>query len=278
MSAELKQSFDTISEKNEEIAAWNEELKARVKARTRELRQAEEQIIQSQKTAVVTEMSAGIAHQINNPLTSILGFSQFLLTQQTDEGKLRHYLSLIEKGAKRIESLVEELLKFSRQYDNPSFTDIDLNLLIGNTLKVVDRQLKEKRITTQTRFADDLPLATGDPVELQQAVMHLVNNARSAMPEGGELAVGTETVDGGAIKVSIEDSGKGIPEEDLSKVFDLFYTTQNGEETSKRGLGLSVVDRIIRDHKGRISVTSKQGKGSTFTIYLPGLQKTTHLR
>lgn len=275
MSATLEQSFDTISEKNEEIAKWNEELQQRVTDRTRELRQAEDQIIRSQKTAVVTELSAGIAHQINNPLTSIMGFSQFMLSQTDENHKFNRYLTAIVKGAKRIETLVDDMLRFSRNTDHPRFTHVDLNQLLENTLAMLERQLQEHRINTSTSLASELPLASGDPTELQQAIIHLVHNAQTAMPDGGDLTVETEGVEGGAIKLSIEDTGVGISEEQIPNIFDLFYTTN--DKWSKKGVGLSVADRIIRDHKGKISVTSKVGHGSTFTIFLPGVQKTTHL-
>jgi two-component system NtrC family sensor kinase len=170
---------------------------------------------------------------------------------------------------------VDDMLRFSENSDYPSFTNVDLNQLIENTLTMIHRQLNELNIQTRTCFASDLPLANGNPTDLQQAIIQILQNAKNAMPEGGELNVGTEVIEGGAIKISIEDTGIGIPEDSLSKVFDLFFTTN--DKWSKKGVGLSVADRIIREHKGKINVSSKIGEGSKFTIFLPGVQKTTHL-
>ncbi len=275
MQRELKQSFDTITEKNNEIAKWNDELQQRVKDRTWELRQAEEQIIRSQKMAAVAELSAGIAHEINNPLTSIMGFSQLMLRQTSRNHKFNKYLSSIVSGSKRIEELVDEMLRFGRSSDNPSFTNVDLNQLLENTIAMLRRQLKERRIDTITELATSLPLVSGDPAQLQQTFVHLFNNAKSAMESGGELHVSTEVVDGGAVKVTVKDTGKGIPEENLSKIFELFYTTK--DQWNKKGFGLSVADQIIRDHGGKISVSSRVGIGTIFTIFLPGVQKSTYL-
>lgn len=275
MQGELKRSFDTITEKNNEIAKWNDELQQRVKDRTWELRQAEEQIIRSQKMAAVAELSAGIAHEINNPLTSIMGFSQLMLRQTHSDHKFNQYLKSIVSGSKRIQELVDEMLRFGRSSDNPGFTNVDLNQLLENTITMVRRPLTERRIETITELEAGLPLVNGDHAQLQQTFVHLFNNAKSAMEYGGKLIVRSEAVEGGAVKVTVKDTGKGIQEENLSKIFELFYTTK--DQWNKKGFGLSVADQIIRDHGGKITVLSKIGIGTIFTIFLPGVQKSTYL-
>jgi signal transduction histidine kinase len=275
MSSALQSSFDTIVEQKEEIARWNEELQARVKERTRELREAEEQIIRSEKMAAVAELSAGMAHEINNPLTSVLGFSQLMLRQTEPDHKFNQYLNAISNGAKRIRTIVDDMLRFSRGSENADFTQVDLNLIIKSAHHLVMRQLSERRIQSEMSLKESLPMVQGDLAELQQVFIHLFNNAKNAMPNGGILKVVTEEVEGGAVKVLVVDSGVGIKEENLSKIFNPFFTTK--DEWGKTGVGLSVVDRIVREHNGKISVVSKQGQGATFSVYLPGVPRTTHL-
>jgi two-component system NtrC family sensor kinase len=275
MSFALQSSFDTIIEQKEEIARWNEELQERVRERTRELREAEEQIIRSEKMAAVAELSAGMAHEINNPLTSVLGFSQLMLRQTEPDHKFNQYLSAISNGAKRIRTIVDDMLRFSRGPGNANFTQVNLNLILKSAHHLLMRQLSERNIQSEMLLYDQLPMVQGDQAELQQVFIHLFNNAKNAMPNGGTLRVVTEEVDGGAVKVMVVDSGVGIKEEHLSKIFNPFFTTK--DEWWKTGVGLSVVDRIIREHGGKISVTSRQGHGATFSVYLPGVPRTTHL-
>ena len=275
MADELRVAFDTITKQQQELIGWNEELKERVKARTAELREAEEQIIRSQKMEVVAQLSAGMAHEVNNPLTSILGFSQYMLLQTDQEDKRHRYLKAIVDGAGRIRGIVDDLVRFAKSGANANHTQIELNALIERTLSIMGRQFKEASIDVVTRLKASLPEVAGDPTELQQAFVQILNNAVTAMPEGGTLTLVTEEIDAGAIRFSIADTGVGIPEENLSKIFDLFFTTK--DEWNKKGFGLSVADRIIRDHQGKITVASQVNEGSTFAILLPGLKKGTHL-
>lgn len=275
MSGALKASFDTIYQQKEEIALWNEELQARVNERTRELREAEEQIIRSEKMAAVAELSAGMAHEINNPLTAILGFSQLMLLQTEPDHKFNRYLDAIVTGSKRIRTIVDDMLRFSRKRGNANHTDVELNQILESTVQMASRQLAERSIKILMSLSDVLPKVHGDSADLQQVFIHLVNNAKNAMPSGGELQISSKAVDGGAVKITVIDTGVGILPENLSKVFNPFYTTK--DEWGKTGVGLSVVDRIVREHGGKISVTSKVGQGSTFSVYLPGVPRSTHL-
>ncbi len=275
MSSALQSSFQTIIEQKEEIVKWNEELKERVNERTRELREAEEQIIRSEKMAAIAELSAGMAHEINNPLTSVLGFSQLMLRQIEPDHKFHPYLTSISNGAKRIRNIVDDMLRFSRGPGKSNFTRVNLNFMVKSAHQLVMRQLSERNIRSEMSLPETLPMVNGDPAELQQVLIHLFNNAKNAMPNGGLLKVVTEEVDGGAVKVQVTDTGVGIKEEHLSKIFNPFFTTK--DEWGRTGVGLSVVDRIIREHNGKVSVTSKTGQGATFSLYLPGLPRTTHL-
>lgn len=275
MSNALKSSFDTIYRQKEEIAKWNEELQQRVKERTRELREAEEQIIRSEKMAAVAELSAGMAHEINNPLTSILGFSQLMRLKTGPEHEYAKYLNAVSAGAERIRKIVDDMLRFSRTAEKTNFTDVALNRIIENTLQMVSRRLSERRILTEVSLCKTLPNVRGDSAELQQVVIHLINNAKNAMPNGGSLKIATHEVEGGAVKISIADTGVGIPEENLSKIFNPFFTTK--DEWGRTGVGLSVVDRIVREHGGKVSVAGKCGQGAAFSVYLPGAPRATHL-
>ncbi len=275
MSADLKKSFETIYKQNEEIARWNEELKQRVAERTRELRQAEEQILQSQKMAAVGELGAGIAHEINNPLTGVLGFAQLMFAQTKPEDEFHEYLASIVEESKRIRTIVDDLLQFTRGATKVEFVEIEMDRLLKDTLRLVQSQLEERQIKIRTDVAGEIPLVFGNRGQLEQAIAHIVTNAHNAMPEGGELTLSLNELDGGAVKVTIRDTGIGITEENISKIFDPFFTTKT--EWTGKGLGLSVAHQIIEEHQGRISVTSQVGEGTVFTIILPGMRRKLHL-
>ncbi|MCP4601889.1 MAG: HAMP domain-containing protein [Proteobacteria bacterium] len=268
MSSELEKSFKTITEQNHEIAEWNEKLKQRVEERTKELKEAEDQIIRSQKIAAVSELGAGMAHEINNPLTTILGFAQLMLRRTIPKDECDEYLSTIVAQSKRIQVIVEDLLRFSKNIDNTEYEFIDLNSLITSTLLMIENQLHERNIVIHTDLFSELPMIRGDRAQLQQVILLIITNAKIAMPDGGTLTLISREIEGGAVKVGFTDTGIGIAKKNMTKIFDLFFTTK-GEWTGK-GLGLSVVHQIVKEHHGKITVQSEEGEGSTFTVILPG--------
>jgi signal transduction histidine kinase len=276
MAHELKQSFSTVSEQLVEIRAWNKELDQRVKKRTRELREAQEQISRSQKLAAIGELGAGVAHEVNNPLTGIQGYAQIMLAKVKPDNPSYKPLSTIVEEAKKIRSIVADLLRFSQSPEDEIQAQIDLNYTVEKALQMVEGQLKEQGIAVEKSLSPDLPPVSGDPSALQQVIVHFIANAKNAMPMGGVLTLETEEVEGGAVKLVVGDTGRGIPEANLPRIFDPFFTTK--DEWTGKGLGLSVANRIVEEHKGVIRVESEEGKGTTFTVVLPGVPRRLHLK
>ncbi len=225
----------------------------------------EEQLQQSDKLSSIGLLAAGVAHEVNTPLTGISSYSQMLM-QQIPEGDPRHLLlEKIHRQTSRASSIVNNLLNFSRVSDS-RFVPVDLNRVIDDTIQLLDSQLRNTRIEVTRNYADNLPPAAGNAAKLQQVFLNLILNARDAMPNGGRLEISTEAgVD--SVIIGFRDNGVGIAPDHLAKIYDPFFTTkQIGKGT---GLGLAVSYGIIQDHGGHISVESKHGEGALFQILLP---------
>jgi two-component system NtrC family sensor kinase len=222
----------------------------------------QKQLIQSEKMASLGQLSAGVAHEINNPLANISLNAQMLLQDIEDE-KVKGRLTKIEGNVDRATKIVKSLLEFSRTPEfHPSLTDI--NELISKTLDIVEHEVK--RLEVIEKFDKELSDVPVDPNQLQQVIMNMITNAAQAMPEGGTLTLRTEKT-GDFVEIEIRDTGDGIQQENLTKIFDPFFTTKKvGRGT---GLGLSISYRIIEKHGGFIDVDSEPGKGTSFTIKLP---------
>jgi len=225
----------------------------------------EEQLQQSDKLSSIGLLAAGVAHEVNTPLTGISSYSQMLM-QQTPENDPRHQLlEKIYRQTSRASSIVNNLLNFSRVSD-ARFAPVDLNRVIDDTIQLLEAQLRNTNIEVNRRYDDQLPPAPGNAPKLQQVFMNLILNARDAMPEGGQLEIAT-TADEESIRIRFSDNGIGISAENLSRIFDPFFTTkQIGKGT---GLGLAVSYGIIQDHGGHIVVESNPGQGTVFLINLP---------
>jgi PAS domain S-box-containing protein len=220
------------------------------------------------RLAVVGEMAAGVAHEINNPLTGVLGFSQMLLEKENVPEEIKAELRLIVDGSQRVADIVKRLLTFARQ-TKPVKTMTNINELIDNTLKLREYVLKTVNINVVTRFDPELPWSVADPGQLQQVFLNLIVNAEQAMKTAhgrGTLTVTTEKK-GNDIFLSFQDDGSGIKPEDLKRLFEPFFTTKApGEGT---GLGLSLSRSIILEHNGSMRVESEFGRGANFIIELP---------
>lgn len=252
------------------IALENARLYKDLQERMEELKDTQAHLIQSAKMAAIGELAAGLAHELNTPLTSVMGFSELLLERAADDDPGRQKLEAIVRQSCRARDIVHSLLSFSRQAEflqEPA----DLNLVMRETLMLVRRRLETRDIALEEQYASALPLVSLDVGRIRQVFLNLVNNALYVMPEGGTLAVRTARAKDG-ILVHIADTGEGIPPEDLSRIFEPFFTTKPvGQGT---GLGLSVSLGIVQEHGGRIEVDSRVGKGSTFTVWLPVPAKT----
>jgi two-component system NtrC family sensor kinase len=229
-----------------------------------ELQQAQAQLVQSTKLAAIGELVAKIVHELNNPLTSVLGFSSYLAERVTPGDPMREELDLIQTEATRARDLVRDLLDFSRQREfTPEMTD--LNVVLEQTAAMVRRQGALDAVELKELYASDLPIVEVDAARIKQVFLNIISNAVYAMRDGGTLTISTGGSDAG-VSVEFTDTGNGIAPEHLPQIFDPFFTTK--PEVSGTGLGLSVSLGIVQSHGGTIEMRSEVGKGSTFTIKL----------
>lgn len=227
----------------------------------------ERQLQRADKLASLGQISTGIAHEINNPLGVMLGYTQLLLRDHTLGTQIHEDLKTIEKHARNCKTIVEDLLAFARGAPTTKYPT-NVNDLLNEVVSLLAHQFELDKITLEKDLAPDLPEIVADGEKLKQVFMNLLMNARQSMTGRGLVSISTTREAGnGSVRIAISDSGSGIPEEYIEKVFDPFFTTKPvGEGT---GLGLSVSYGIIQNHNGRIEVNSSLGHGSTFTIVLP---------
>jgi signal transduction histidine kinase/CheY-like chemotaxis protein len=247
------------------LAIDNSRLYEGVKQQMAELKQTQAQLVQSTKLAAIGELAANIAHEINNPLTTVLGFASFIAERLPADDPTREELGLIQEEASRARDIVRDLLQFSRQRDfmpEPA----DVNAVLEQVVSMVRRQGALNIVTVTEAFAPELPMVEMDVPRIKQVFLNVINNAVYAMKDGGSLTIRSAPA-GDAVRVAFEDTGPGIPADILGRIFDPFFTTK--PEVSGTGLGLSVSLGIVQSHGGTIDVQSEIGKGSTFTITLP---------
>ena len=236
---------------------------------TRRLAAAQSQVYQSDKLASIGRLAAGVAHEINNPLTGVLVHSSFLHKRAGDGSAEQKDLETIVHETKRCREIVKGLLDFARQAPMRK-TSVELNTVVERALRIVDNQLKVKDVEVIRALADELPATWADSNQLTQVLINLLVNAADAIgPEGGEIYLSTEHRDGESGEVivfKVADNGGGIAEQDLGRIFEPFFTTKERQGT---GLGLAVVWGIVQEHGGSIEVDSTVGRGTTFTVLLP---------
>ncbi|MEW5805821.1 MAG: GAF domain-containing protein [Acidobacteriota bacterium] len=247
------------------IALENARLYRELKLAFENLKETQSRLVQTEKLSAIGEMVAGVAHEINNPLTSVLGFSQLLLGQKVDS-KVKSKLIRISDEAMRCAKIVQNLLAFARK-QKPEKRHVGINGIIESVLDLISYQLKVDNITIVKELDDNLTKTMADYNQLQQVFLNIINNAQQAMTEqGGSLTIKTE-VTGRSIRITFKDTGPGISKENIKKVFDPFFTTKPpGKGT---GLGLSLCYGIVREHGGTIRADSGEGQGATFIIELP---------
>ncbi|MFH1699768.1 MAG: ATP-binding protein [Candidatus Zixiibacteriota bacterium] len=283
---QLATSFDlmveSLKDSRWEIEEYNRTLEEKIIERTHELEKAQSQLIQTEKMAAIGQLSAGVAHELNNPLGGILGYSQYTLEKmnrkpfseitEKDFESYKKHLRDIEIQTRRCKKIVQNLLKFSRSTSKIEKSEVDINSTLLETITLIEHQLSMHKINLATDLSDNIPAIMGNTAMLQQVFTNIIINALHAMENGGNLLITSRHSPGlgeflGAVEISIADDGIGIPTEIQKNIFEPFFTTKSiGQGT---GLGLSVSYGIIHEHGGEINVESIEDCGTTFTIILP---------
>lgn len=266
-------SWKLLKDDNNEIAAVVIQTMdiTKMKKEEAEKKELAEKAQLASRLAAVGEMASGIAHEINNPLTGVIGFCDMIKNEEVPES-IKRKIDIIHDGAQRVAGIVNRLLTFARR-QKQARTHVNINQIIETTLELRAYEMKTNNIDVITRLAPMLPRTMADAVQLQQVMLNIILNAETEMKLAhgrGTLLISTET-NGNSIRINFTDDGLGIEEENLNRVFDPFFTTREvGQGT---GLGLSVCYGIIAEHGGTIKVKSQLGKGATFTVELPVLSE-----
>lgn len=255
MTRALKSSNEEIMQRSKELEQAN-----------RELRETQAQLIQTEKLSSLGRLAAGVAHELNNPLTGVMTFSHLLLKRAQDE-ETKKDLNIIVRETTRCKGIIKGILDFARETP-PNRKECQMNEVINRTMSILEPQSIFHNITIETRLDEKLPHIWIDENQIEQVLMNIALNAAEAMKDHGTLFIKSGLNQrGDYVEVRITDTGTGIPQENLNKIFDPFFTTKNPQEGT--GLGLSVSYGIIQKHHGDIIVESEVGKGTTFIIKLP---------
>jgi two-component system NtrC family sensor kinase len=256
---------DELSLAHEDLTQWGRTLEQRVEERTRELRETQDQLVVSEKLASLGKMAAGVAHEINNPLTTILINTHLLLEQPGRGAEEGEALNLIADETIRCAAIVRGLLDFARLTPSQA-VPTDINDIIDRTLLLLEKQASVRNIRIEKALDRTLPPIEVDKNKIQQVFSNLAINACEAMPTGGTLVVSSlMSRDGTHIEITFTDTGVGISKENIPRLFDPFFTTKS----FGTGLGLAVSYGIIRQRGGTILVRSAVGKGTVFTVRIP---------
>jgi signal transduction histidine kinase len=261
----FNQMMESIEESRSRLEKNVEQLKS-----TQE--QLQEQLVFSERLSAIGEFVAGVAHELNNPLAAVVGFSELLKRSPDDENRTRHY-DIIFKSALRCKKIVQSLLSFARR-DKPKRELASVNTMVESVLDLIGYALRTSNIEVTTHLAANLPPVLADSNQIQQVLLNILANAQQAMEgdrQRGQIKITTE-LRGPNVRVTIEDNGPGIPPENMSRLFDPFFTTK--EVGKGTGLGLSLCYGFIKEHGGSITPSSELGKGAAFVIELPATEGT----
>jgi two-component system NtrC family sensor kinase len=274
----LAKSFNKMTEDlreaKREITVWSNELEQRVNKKTEELRKTQDRILQIEKMASLGQLSATVAHELNNPMAGILTYSKLiqkkLLNDElspNEKQSILKYLKMIETESDRSGSIVKNLLLFSRKQEK-EIKPHNINSIIETSLQLISHHLELNNIHLKKELQPNLPDVHVDENQIKQALLALFVNGVEAMEKDGVLTIKTELERReNCLYIRVQDNGKGIPEEAQAHIFEPFFTTKNAVKGV--GLGLSVVYGIIQNHQGEITIDSKINIGTTFTIKLP---------
>jgi PAS domain S-box-containing protein len=227
----------------------------------------EEQLQQREKLSSIGLLAAGVAHEVNTPLTGVSSYTQMLLGMLAENDPKHALLLKVRTQAERATNIVNNLLNFSRTGSATEFAELDIARVLDDTLQLLEPQLRRNQIEILRSYDRAAPRIYGDSGKLQQVFTNLVLNARDAIPDGGRITISTISTEDGSLTIEVADTGIGIAPENVAKIYDPFYTTKGvGRGT---GLGLAVSYGIVQEHAGHISVESTPGRGTSFRITLP---------
>lgn len=272
----LQQLNQSLTNGNKAIEESNINLEKTVQERTKELKETTLQLIQSEKLSALGELSAGVAHELNQPLNGIKIIAQSITRDLTkgnlDESMLKNDLQDIISQVNKMAEIINHMRVFTRNTLDNEFQTVEIESVIRDALKFQEQQLINHGITLKKEFSENLPKLHGNPVRLEQVILNLLSNARDALENKSTRQVTIRTYQNNQnLTIEISDTGSGIPENIKSKIFDPFFTTK--EAGKGTGLGLSVAKKIVEEHKGKIEIESKKDFGSTFKIILPIFEK-----
>jgi two-component system NtrC family sensor kinase len=247
---------------NVSVALENARLYDDLRRQMQELQDAQDQLVQATKLVAIGELASNVAHEINNPLTSILGYAELIKEEKNLDSILKD-IDVIEKESLRAREIVHQLLEFSRKR-SLNISEIDLNKAIKEVIELVSLRIKESNIDIIEEYGN-ITTIEGDENQIKQVFLNIINNAVYAMGMEGTLGVSTYTKDN-HVYATVSDTGEGVPKELQSRIFEPFFSTKKEKGT---GIGLSISYTIIQGHDGHIDVQSEKGKGSKFTVMLP---------
>lgn len=252
MAIENARLFEKVENEAMELQKANERLK-----------EIQEILMRTEKLSVMGEMAATVAHEIRSPLISIGGFARILRENLKKDPENLKYFEIIVEEVNRLEKIIKDVLDFVRPF-KLNLIDINVKKIIEEIITFFDIAAKKENVVLKTELNDNLPLIKGDMERLKQVFINILENAFDSMPQGGVLIIGGGTSDK-FVNVEFKDTGFGIEDEHLDKVTKPFFTTKS----NGIGLGLSIADKIIKEHKGRLEILKNETQGVTFKVSLP---------
>lgn len=275
LASTFNEMGQSIQRANAQLVRFNEELQAQVEERTKELKLAQQQLLRSQRLAAVGDLSAGLAHEVNNPLSAIVGNTQLLLMELPAEDPARPMLGDVLDQALRISDIVRDLQALS-EAQRGGLSPVDLHQVIERAVTTKNGELGKVDIVKN--FATHPPVVLGDEPALREVFGHLLSNAVNAVAdrETPHISLTTSTIEDQAVMVEVTDNGRGIPKENLERIFNPFFTTK--QSWAGRGLALAICHRVVENHGGKISIQSELDVGTTVTVVFPAAPPKPHLR
>ena len=265
LAVALNHMTKEIESEKRELEEWADKMEVKVQERTNELKKIHGQLFRSEKLASIGKLAAGVAHEINNPLTGVLTNSSLLLEDMPEADPMRGDVQVIVNETIRCREIVKRLLDFARQ-TKPQKSLTNINSLIDNIVLLVRNQTSFRNVNIERVLAENIPEIMADKDQIQQVFINFILNASDAMPNGGKINIQTRVIGkNDYVEIKFADSGIGISEENKNKIFDPFFTTKD----NGTGLGLSISYGIVEQHGGTINLESEVGKGTTFIVQLP---------